>query len=251
MIEINLLPGARKKKPARQASFDMSGSLAGLSGRFKDGVLIGSIAAGLLGSGALGWMYWSQTQETEQLTVELEQARRDSVANQKLFIENVRAEAMRDTLLRQVNLIRGLDQDRYIWPHVMEEVSRALPQYTWLRSLVISGTPQGSVNQAAPPPKTAASADTTKLARPVSIATSIKPDSVMVKILGQTVDIQAVPRFMSDLEASPFLGGPVSLQSTELAKEQQQDVTQFQLTFLYTRPDTAQLRRAALVIKTR
>jgi hypothetical protein len=64
------------------------------------------------------------------------------------------------------------------------------------------------------------------------------------------VDIQALPRFMKDLEASPFLGN-VQLDHSELATVDGKDVTQFQLTFSYTRPDSTLLRRAPLVLGNR
>ena len=46
--------------------------------------------------------------------------------------------------LRSLNMIRAIDDDRYIWPHVMDEVSRALPPYTWLVSLGFSGVGQAT-----------------------------------------------------------------------------------------------------------
>jgi Tfp pilus assembly protein PilN len=250
MIEINLLPGARKK-PARREAVDMSAALSGLSGRFRDKVLIGSVVAGLAGAGALGWMYTTSTAREAKLVEDSNRAQQDSVRFSALFAERTRVEAMRDTLLRQVNLIRTIDQDRYIWPHIMDEISRALPQYTWLTDLAYSGTPQGATNPAASPPTPPDTAGDPKKPRARKrLVTEIPPDPVTVRLMGRTVDIQALPRFWNQLEASPFLSG-VNIEVSQNAVELGQPIVQFTMTVNYSRPDTSQLRRVPLVVKAR
>ena len=61
------------------------------------------------------------------------------------------------------------------------------------------------------------------------------------------VDIQAMTRFWKDLEASPFFAN-VNIDKSELATDQGKEVTQFQLTFGYTRPDTSMLHRVPMAI---
>ncbi len=241
MIEINLLPGARKKSPTRGPSLDLSTMFAGVSGRLKDKVLIGTVVASAMRrrSAAVGWMYFSQAEAQKTLDADTKKAHSDSVRFSTLFRENTRITATRDTLLRQLNLIKTIDQDRYIWPHVMDEVSRALPQYTWITSIVFFGTPQGLAAAVALPPAVKDTA-AKKPSKPKRIETNIPPDPVMFRIMGNTVDIEALPRFMRDLEASPFLAN-VTLDLSAHGIDQGQDVTKFQLTVTYTRPDTAQL----------
>jgi Tfp pilus assembly protein PilN len=248
MIEINLLPGARKKSPSRAASVDVSAAFAGVFGRLKDKVLIGTVAGCVLSAAAVGWMYVSQDQAQQQLDVDLKKAHADSVRYSTLFRENTRITASRDTLLRQLNLIKTIDQDRYIWPHVLDEVSRALPQYTWITSLVITGTPQGQAAVVSLPPTPKDTSTVKKPTKPKRIDTSIPADPVTFRIFGNTVDIEALPRFMRDLEASPFLAN-VTLDLSAHGVEQGQDITKFQLTLTYTRPDTAQLKRVPLVMR--
>ena len=55
---------------------------------------------------------------------------------------------------------------------------------------------------------------------------------------------------MKDLESSPFLNN-VQLDRSELALELGKEVTQFQLTVGYTRPDTSAVRRAPLALPVR
>lgn len=241
MIRINLLPGGRRKSSSRSApSFDVKAMMSGMSGRFQDRFLIAAIASAIIGSAAVGWMYLSQAGAKEELEARLDTALTDSSRFATLLRSRAIAAAKRDTLERQLNLIRSLDEDRYIWPHVMDEVSRALPQFTWLTLLGFSGTPQGAVNVAAAPP--VAPADTAAGKR---LDTNIPKDPVSIRLMGRTVDFAAMTRFMRQLEASPFLSN-VAIERSEFANEAGKEVTQFTLTMLYERPDTSMLTMVPL-----
>ena len=189
-------------------------------------------------------LYLLQTRQDAQLTAHQDTAVRDSTRYANFLKERYRAQAVRDTLLRQVNIIRSLDEDRFVWPHIMDEVSRALPQYTWLTLLSFTGTPQGS-NNVVVAPVAAKPKGGDKHQPPPRLQTDIPRDSISMRLMGRTVDIQALTRFMTDLEASPYLGN-VQLDHSELAMDQGKEVTQFQLTISYTRPDTAFIRRVPL-----
>ena len=123
-------------------------------------------------------------------------------ATRRCSRERETAEAKRDTVLRSAEHHPRIDDDRFIWPHIMDEVSRALPPYTWLVSLGFSG-----VGQATSPittvvePEPAAAAGRRRKAAP----TQVVRDTVRIRLVGNTVDIQALTRFMKQLEASPFL----------------------------------------------
>ena len=249
MIHINLLPGANKKKASSKPSFNFMSVGAGLSGRIKDKMLIGAAASVLLAVVAVGVLYTMQTAFAGELEARKDRALADSTRYANFLKDRYHAESVRDTLLRQVNIIKSLDEDRFVWSHVVDEVSRALPQYTWLTSVAYAGTPQGSVNVVATP-KTPAPDTLHKNARPKRIETEIAHDPVSVKLQGHTVDIQALTRFMKDLESSPFLSN-VQLDRSELALELGKEVTQFQLTVGYTRPDTSAVRRAPLALPVR
>lgn len=249
MIEINLLPGAGRKKAARAKSVDFSALAAGVSGRLRDKFLIGAVAALVLSAGAVGVLYLMQTTREATLNERREVALRDSTRYTNFLKDRSRAEATRDTLLRQVNVIRSLDEDRYVWPHVLDELSRALPQYTWLTLVSFAGTPQGSNNVVV---TAKAGEDTAAAKRKAAkrMETSIPKDVISIRVSGRTVDIQAVTRFMKDLEASPFLTN-VQLDKSELAVDQGKEVAQFQLTIGYTRPDSLTLHRVPLTLSVR
>src|SRR3954468_19192337 len=250
MIHINLLPGAKKKKTSSKPSFNLGSLSAILSGRVRDKLLIGAISSVIVAVVAVGYLYTSQAAFAGELDARRERAIADSTRYANFLKDRYHAESVRDTLLRQVNIIRSLDEDRYVWSHIVDEVSRALPQYTWLTTIAFGGTPQGSVNVVATPKVAAPDTVNHKNMRPKRIETEIPRDPVSVKLMGHTVDIQALTRFMKDLESSPFLSN-VQLDRSELALELGKEVTQFQLTVGYNRPDTSAIRRAPLALPVR
>jgi Tfp pilus assembly protein PilN len=249
MIEINLLPGAGKKKATHRQAIDFAAVTAGVTSRLRDGWMIAAIVATIGAIAAVGGLYYMQNAKDATLADRQASATRDSAQYANFLKDRYQSEAARDAVLRQVNIIKSLDEDRYVWPHVMDEVSRALPQYTWITLLSFTGTPQGG-NNIVINPKTAA--DTSAAAKkanrpPKRMDTAIPKDVITVRLSGRTVDIQAMTRFWKDLEASPFFGG-VNIDKSELAVDQGKEVTQFQLTFGYTRPDTSILHRVPMAI---
>lgn len=253
MIEINLLPGAAgKKKKGRSGgagkSLDVRAALGGLASRINDPYLIAAIASIVVAAGVVGFMYMTQQKRAEELAVAEEAAVSDSTRFANYTKQRRRAEATRDTVLRQINIIRAIDDDRYLWAHLLDEVSRALPQYTWLTSLGITGTMQGtstplivgndSARKAAARPP--AGADTTK--RGSGVDTTIVRDEVRVSLEGQTVDLEAITRFMRQLEASPFISN-VELGKSALAIQDGREVNSFTLQVTYVRQTGDQVRR--------
>ena len=78
---------------------------------------------------------------------------KDSAQFSAVLNAKARAEATRDSLYQQIAIIKSIDDSRYLWSHLMYEISNALPQYTWLRE--VTQTSQ---------PRSVAVADTVKLA---------------------------------------------------------------------------------------
>lgn len=248
MIEINLSPSKGKKKASRGgggggAKLNLAATFSGLSASVKDKFLaaaVGSVIVALLGIGSL---YTFQERRADTLADRDKQATADSTHFAGILADKRRYESKRDTVLRELNIIRSIDGDRYIWPHVMDEVSRALPAYTWLTKLSYTGTAQGLTNVVALP--VAKNDKNKKDKKPAELPTQIPQDTVKVRVQGNTVDIQALTRFMSDLEASPFLGD-VQLEKSQMVISSGQQVTDFSLTMTYTRPDTTIIHRVAL-----
>jgi Tfp pilus assembly protein PilN len=249
MIEINLLPGSGKKKSGRSSGggaarkINFGALLAGITQRIRDPWLISAVGSVVLSVAIVGTAYLYQEQRLSSLSAAEQAGLADSSRYAAALKERQRADARRDTLLRRMNLIRAIDEDRFIWPHVLDEVSKALPPYTWLSSLAFMGTPQGSVNVAAGAKPETGDEKVKKKAKKVDV--EVPRDEVRIRMIGLTPDIQALTRFMRQLEASPFFGD-VQLNNSQLSQDQGKDVTQFTLDVTYTRPDTSVIRRIPL-----
>jgi Tfp pilus assembly protein PilN len=258
MIEINLLPGgARKKATVTRSSVDFAALTAGLA-KFGSPYVIGAAVAGLLAIGGVGFMYLKQSSDRKTAESRLITGLDDSTRYANIVLERVRLAAKRDTLLRQVNLIHSIDEDRYVWPHILDEVSRALPNYTWITNLQFAGSPAGATNVVAlpkappPPPRDTSSkvpAPTTKPKVP-AMPTAIPKDEVTVRVTGRTVDIQALTRFMRDLSQSPFLSD-VSVERADPGSDQGKEIYLFTLSMKFRRPDSTALHRVPLVVTVR
>jgi Tfp pilus assembly protein PilN len=248
MIGINLLPGTGQK--ARRSSggglpkLDIAASIASLRDRIRDPWMLGAVGVTLVAVAAVGVLYTTQTRREAALQEAEQKAVQDSTRYASVLRERERAEARRDTVLRSLNLIRAIDDDRFIWPHVMDEVSRALPPYTWIVSLGFTGA--GQAQQAVSTLPTAPAAGGKKH----HVQTAVPRDSVRIRIVGNTVDIQALTRFMKQLESSPFLED-VQLAKSERASDNGKEVTQFQLDMMYSRPEAELVRRVPLAVSVR
>jgi Tfp pilus assembly protein PilN len=232
MIAVNLRPGLRRKR----AGSPLAGALAGVKAfgaKVKDPALLVAVAAWLGVVGWLGYTWLSNTTELRALEPRLEQARAEHKRFQTFLDQKHKQEQIRDSLLAQIITIRSVDGDRYVWPHVLDEVTRALPAYTWLVDLSPAAAPP-------PPPQTAAQAKDKKQ-QPIDTM----PKSLAFQLNGRTVDIQAYTRFLRNLEASPWITDvtPVSAQTVV---EQERAVTAFTIRARYKQADSAYIRTVPL-----
>ena len=236
MIEINLLPGAGKKSKGRATGASLGSTVSGLGARVKDPFL--ATAAGLVAIGALAIaaMFVFQAKRDDDLTEREQRATQDSTRFAAVLAEKRAAEAQRDSVMRQLNIIKSIDNDRYVWPHIMDEVSRALPAYTWLTSMTQTSVPQTASTVDAGPK------DPNAPAEPVP--------AMKFRITGNTVDIQALTRFMRVLEQSPFIQN-VQLSKSDIAMVEGREVTDFNLEAEYQKPDSSAIRTVPVSLSVR
>lgn len=218
MIEINLLPGAKRK---RGGGFKLAlPDLKALSALGKDPWLIAAIVGWLLVLGVATPLFLRSKGQVDALQPRLERAVADSARYDQLVRAKLTYEATRDSLVAQIDVIKGIDRDRYTWAHIMDAVAKALPAYTWLDGL----TPRGNEG------------DLTA--------------GTLFQLTGKTVDMAAMTRFMRNLQESPFIEGVV-LVNTNTVTEDERDVTVFTINAQYQQPDSTLLTwqplQAALV----
>jgi len=239
MIEINLLPGADKKNKGRGAGLSLKAMASSAAARVRDPYMLAAVASVLMAAAAIGGMHLTQSSTAEALEVREQEAVRDSARFAVVLNERRKAEAKRDSVVRQLEIIRSIDNDRFVWPHLLDEVSRALPPYTWLKSIA------QTAGSAAPVPVAKDKDGKDKKQDPQP---STEP--LRFRVIGNTVDIQALTRFMKVLETSPFVQN-VQLARSELVMVDGKEVTEFQLDAEYERPDRGLLTTAPVSLSVR
>lgn len=260
MIEVNLLPGG--KKAVKGASkFDMAGALGGVGSRIRDPWLVGAAASVVLAVATVGILFTSQSARAGEVESKVERALRDSTRYSRVLEARRKLSAERDSVQRQLAIIRTIDDNRYNWAHILDEVSRALPAYTWLTTLeqtskmplppgadtLSAGSKLAAANAAARAPKESPASKKAKA--PALDSVEVHPD-LTFRLVGQTVDIQALTMFMRQLESSPFIQ-KVALTKSEIVIVDGKDVTQFELSASFEVPPDGVVRTSPLVVPVR
>src|SRR5687768_17648108 len=194
MIEVNLLPGTGSRSREGASLSDMiSGATAGIRDKYMLAAVgsVGTVVA------AVALMFMSQSNLERTLTEREQKAMQDSARYKVVLAAREKAEATRDSLYHQVAIIKSIDDSRYLWPHLLEEISNALPQYTWLTLVTQTSAPPSAAFQDTVKKARNAPVDTTKKISEAE-AKKARADAVIAdaarattfRIVGHTVDIQ-------------------------------------------------------------
>ncbi len=177
MIEVNLLPGGKKRSTRKRRGLSLS--MPDISGLPSDPYILGAVGAGIVSIGLMAWLFFGVRSDMEEAQVQLEAAVQDSVRYADLIQRTSALTARRDSIAARVAIIQDIDAGRYVWPHILDELARALPDYTWMTAI-----------------------------------TQLQSDPLQIKVTGQAGSIFAITNFMEAIESSQFLRG-VTLQRTE------------------------------------
>ena len=181
MIEVNLLPNVKRK--TKKSGLGGPSLKAVKLPDFDRWILF--IAVGwILGLAGLAWLFLGTRAQAAELTEQIETAAADSARFATTIAQTNELRARRDTIAMKLEVIQQIDEGRYTWPHVMAEVSKALPDYTWLEGVA-------QIDGGAAP---------------------------SFQIDGRTGNNFALTRFMSNLEASPFIRGVRLLSTTQVSE---------------------------------
>ena len=215
MIEVNLLPGGRKRA-SKGGGFKLKLpklSLGGGGGEAIDRYMAFFAVAAAIAIGYVAYTFMGVSGDREELEVRLEQERQDSIRFAALIEQTNELTARRDLLAQRVEIIQQIDAARYTWPHLLDEIASAVPEYLWLRNIVYQGE-----------------------------------NPLTVRIAGRAGSTFAVTNFMRRLEASRFLRG-AEMQSMLLQPSEANpaDLVQvFELTVTYESPPLDELETVPL-----
>jgi Tfp pilus assembly protein PilN len=213
LIEVNLQPGGRKRG-SRGPRFSLK--LPSSGGIGQDRWVLGSSVVVLAAAVVGGFLFTTTSSLREELEVRVEEERADSARYADLILQNDALVARRDSIAQRVEIIQEIDGDRYVWSHIMDEVARALPEYTWLTDIF-----QLSLGE-----------------------------ELEIRIEGRAGNPFALTQFMENLESSLFLRS-VDLISTEQIIDESIEgarrvVYRFQLETLFERPPAELLETVPL-----
>jgi type IV pilus assembly protein PilN len=126
MIRINLLTTERRTAKAASASkaFEPGQKM----------MVLGSLILVVVVA-ALGWRYWALGQQAARIEADIENARREEQRLAEILRQVKEFEARKAMLQARLDLIDSLRQGQNAPVHMIDQVSRALPDMTWLTSL--------------------------------------------------------------------------------------------------------------------
>lgn len=177
MIRINLLGTERARARTR----------AGLSEAQK--ITIGCVLIMLLTAGYIGYRFWSIRQESTRLAQELTAAEQEAQRLRGVLSEVQRFEAQKAALTQRVALIEDLRRGQTGPVHMLDEISRALPERLWLVELTQKGAE--------------------------------------VSIEGRTSTLSALTDFVANLQNSQYFRRPVEIVSSSTEADQQGELVRF------------------------
>jgi len=167
MIRINLLAAERRAAKAASKGLQTAQKLT----------VIGSLSLVLAALG-IGWRYWALGQMVATADRQLAEARREEQRLAEILKEVSTFEARRAQLQQRATLIDELRRGQGAPVHIVDQVSRALPEMTWL--------------------------------------TGLKQQGFEVTIEGRCLSLTSLSDFVGNLEASRYFKRPVEILSSEV-----------------------------------
>lgn len=128
MIRINLLVAERRSAKAGSPGIQAGQKM----------MIIGSLVLVLTAAG-VGWRYWALGQQQAQATRDIDAARREEARLQEILRQVQDFENRKKLLESRVALIDELRKGQTAPVHMIDQISRALPDMTWLTAMQQSG----------------------------------------------------------------------------------------------------------------
>lgn len=152
-------------------------------------ITMGVILIMLLTAGYIGWRYWSMSQESARLEEEVAAGELEAQRLRGVLAEVQRFETQKAALTQRVALIEQLRRSQTGPVHMLDEISRALPDRLWLVDLTQKGDE--------------------------------------VSIDGRTITLSALTDFVASLQNSQYFRRPVEIVSSATETDAQGELVRF------------------------
>ena len=133
MIKINLLAGTQqaKTRAVKAPRFEGVGTLG------QNVLMTGVVILALL---FIGWRWYSLETESRRLRTEIAKAQVEKERLQAIIKKGEEYKAKKELLERKIALITQLKRNQSRPVHLLDEVSKQLPDFLWLDSMTESGS---------------------------------------------------------------------------------------------------------------
>jgi type IV pilus assembly protein PilN len=125
MIRINLLAAERDKNKKKAVTLGTTGQK----------MTIGCSLILILAVLFIGWRYWAISRDSNQIDAEIAAAQQETVRLHSVILQVQQFEQQKAQLQQRVVLIEQLRKGQTGPVHMLDQVSRALPQMLWLTEL--------------------------------------------------------------------------------------------------------------------
>jgi type IV pilus assembly protein PilN len=200
MIRINLLAADREKQPRKAASLG-----------FDIGQKVTLVCSLILVATALGvgWWWWMLDRESARLTSEIAAAERETARLKTILTQVAQFETQKQQLQQRVSLIEELRKGQTGPVHLVDQLSRAMPEMLWL--------------------------------------TSLSQDGGEITVDGRCTTLTALSDFVSNLERSGYFRRPVEILDSQVEQVtgSSAELIKFQLKATFALPGTEPQPKAA------
>ena len=202
MIKINLL--AAERKVAKKKLALGGGGVPGAGGGGSSMAFLGALVL-IAGAAVVGWRYWELTRESEQLDTDIRAAQAETARLHSVIQQVQQFEQRRAQLQQRVALIEDLRRNQTGPVHMLDQISRALPDMLWL----------------------------------IDLKQGTDPNEVLID--GRVTSLTGLSDFVANLEASGYFKRSVEIVSTtvENATGPTGEIIRFQVRALFQQPGSA------------
>lgn len=140
MLEVNLHPDRKRTRGGGFSLGDLGESLGGMVPSVDDPWSVALAVTAVVVLGGVGGMWYLQGNQIEELEDRARSMAEDSarLADLQGIVDSL--ESRRAEIRERLSRVEDLDQGRYVWPHLLNEMSDALPDAAWLTAIERTAT---------------------------------------------------------------------------------------------------------------
>lgn len=228
MIHINLKPGTKRQAPKGDPLASLRAQWQNLRDKVKAPGLVLAGGTWLVVIVALAVLFLHTNSRLSSLEPQMQTAQDEYKRYHNFVAEKKREGRARDSILAQIGTISAVDQDRFTWGHILDEIASAMPDFTWLTSvspLTVAGNQMTDTDSTAAPP-------------------------VSVLIAGQTSDLQNYTAFLRRLGESHWLTNVVPVKTETIIDKNNHPITAFTVQATFSRADSSRVQTVPILEST-